>query len=562
MLESASSARGSPSEAEALRSEIAADVFPLIRWLFTAGGVPLLVGVVWVEVLRGKADGMLGLQVLVFVSFLAAAWAPSSQRARAWALSLGLLSSALLAMARYGPLAGNATLLVSAAFAASAVLGLRAGTLIASLSLAGFGAIALGIVHGWVGPPISSDPSDGLVWLRIGLSFGVPLLVLVTVFNRLISAVSRLTGRNRESLRQAHAAEASFRELIEASPELIAIHREGATLYLNPALRRLLGLIESSGSPSASAWSLPGELVGLEARAPGAGAVPPRQLRLRRGDGREVEAEFLCLDVEYQGRPAQVVIGRDVTERNVMLGRLALSDRLASLGTLAAGVAHELNNPLAYVRSNLAYIAGELGGEKGPGDAPPATPEELLAAAEEARQGAERMRIIVRDLGALTRADGAAKGSVDARQAAGWAIGLATPLVGERARLEQDVADGLEIDGNEAHLRQVLLNLIVSAGRSIPPGAPDRNLVRVSGHREGQVVMLAVSDTGPGMPPEVRKRALDPFFSTQPEGEGTGLGLWVCHNLVTAMGGTLTVESEPGRGTTFTISARAAVEAR
>lgn len=544
----------STQEEGVLQSEIADDVFPAIRWLFTAGGVPLMAGIVWVEVIRSKADRMLWLLCAVFVIFLAGAWAPTSQRLRAWGLSAGLLLTALVGMIRYGPVAGNGTLLVASAFVASALLGRRAANLVTWLSLSGFGAIGVAFVSGWLHAPAPGGTADGLIWLRIGVSFGVTLIVMVTVFNRLVSAVVRLTARNRESLRQAKAAEASYWALAEETPELIVFHRKGKTLYVNPSLRRLVG---EERALSITDWVHPDDRYDLEARAWVAGQQVPRQLRLRRSDGQYVEAEFLTLHVDYQGQSAQISIGRDVTERNAMLARLALSDRLASLGTLAAGVAHEINNPLAFVHANLEYLSTELSEAKGLSQLPRATPEELLAAVHEARQGSERMRVIVRDLGGLSRADGVTRGSIDPRQAALWALELARPLLRERAQLEEDVAEGLEIEGNEAHLRQVLLNLIVNAARAIPPGAASRNLVRVTGRREGKRVVLEVSDTGPGMTAEVRKRALDPFFTTQPTGEGTGLGLWVCHNLVRAMGGELTVDSEPGRGARFCISAKA-----
>ncbi len=556
MSEALGKSARSAQEEGLLQSEIADDVFPVIRWLFTAGGVPLLLSIAWVEVLRSKADWMLWLLCALFAVFLAGMWAPASQRLRAWGLSSGLLLTSLFGMARYGPVAGNATLVVAAALVASALLGRRAANLVTGFALLGFTGIAAGFVSGRLTAPPPAGTADLLIWLRIGLTFAGSLVVLVMVFNRLVSAVARLTARNRESLRLAKAAEASFRELIEATPELIVIHRKGVPLYVNPALRRQVGFKDGDGALSLTDWVHPEDLLGLEARA-GSGPLVPHQLRLRQSDGRYVEAEFLALGVSYQGLPAQVAIGRDVAERNAMLARLALSDRLASLGTLAAGVAHELNNPLAFVRANLEYISAELGDTTGsPG--PRGTPEELLAAVREAHQGTERMRVIIRDLGALIRADGVARGAIDPRPAVLWAVELSRPLLEERARLEEDVAEGLELEGNESHLRQVLLNLIVNAARAIPPGAPARNLVRITGRREGPLVVLEVSDTGPGMTAEVRKRVLEPFFTTQPIGGGTGLGLWVCHNLVTAMGGELTVESEPGRGALFRIRARAA----
>jgi PAS domain S-box-containing protein len=536
----------------ALRRELAADVFPAIRWAFSAGGV-LVALAAW------KAHpAMVGrdyfVQLAIFIAGALGVWLPIGLRLQAWSLTLSLYCTALIALANFGPLMGNAMILLAAVFVAAVFLGRLATAITTGLAIAGYALVALAIRAGLLrtapGATIHA-PED---WLRAGVAFSVTLAILAVAFERLLGAVTSLTRESRDSLRLATAAEASFRNLIEATPELVVIHRAGRTLYLNPAMRRLLGAAASAASESVLDYVHPDDLPMLQQRIHETGTLPNRSFRLRRRGGGYAEAEFIAIDVDYQGAPARVAIGRDVTDRNAVLARLTVSDRLASLGTLAAGVAHELNNPLSFVRANLDFIGAEL---KEVGKVPGLSPE-LLPAVEEAKNGADRMKQIVRDMRTLTRADDKPDGELDPRKALQWASALAMPLLRERARLEASLPEGLAIFGSEARLGQVLLNLLVNAAQAIPRGAPDQNLVRVQGRREGDRVLLEVSDTGPGMTEEVARRAFEPFFTTKVPGEGTGLGLWVCHNLVGAMGGELRLETAPGKGARFLVWLRAA----
>lgn len=238
--------------------------------------------------------------------------------------------------------------------------------------------------------------------------------------------------------------------------------------------------------------------------------------------------------------------------------RLARAERLAAIGTLAAGVAHELNNPLTFVLSNIEFVADaarKLRGQAADAD----RWDEASRALDDAAEGAERMRLIVRDLRAMARSDEAVEQPVEVRRVVEYAVQLASSEVRRRARLTWDLAPVPPVLGNEARLGQVFLNLLVNAAHAIPEGSPDSNEVRVAARLapEGRV-LITVSDTGAGIAPEIRTRIFDPFFTTKPVGQGTGLGLWVCHNIVAAHGGTIDVESAPGRGTTFRVTLLAA----
>ncbi len=232
--------------------------------------------------------------------------------------------------------------------------------------------------------------------------------------------------------------------------------------------------------------------------------------------------------------------------------QLLFADRLATVGRLAAGVGHEINNPLSYILTNLHYLQRGLQQE----DAA-SLPElgELLGAASDACDGVERVRLIVQDLKMLSRPDDVALGPVELGSVVRGATRLAAQELRDRARLVEDCQGVPAVWGNGPRLGQVVLNLLINAGHAITPGRVAENEVRVVALASGsESVTLEVRDTGCGIPPENLERIFEPFFTTKPVGMGTGLGLSVCRNLVNSMGGTLQVESEVGRGTTFRIT--------
>lgn len=257
----------------------------------------------------------------------------------------------------------------------------------------------------------------------------------------------------------------------------------------------------------------------------------------------------------------------DVTERNRLKAGLALADRMASVGTLAAGVAHEMNNPLTYVTANVAHARDVIERSAAVRGAPPevgALMTELRGALDDALQGADRVARIVRDLKTFSR-DDESRHAVDARAAMESALQLAQGEIKRRARIVRDLRPVPAVDASESRLGQVFLNLLVNAAQAIPDGSPERHEIRVSTRVHEGKVEIAVEDTGCGIPREVLGRIFDPFFTTKPVGTGTGLGLAICHEIVAAFGGEIAVESEVGQGTRFTVrlapSAVAAVAA-
>jgi ligand-binding sensor domain-containing protein/signal transduction histidine kinase/CheY-like chemotaxis protein len=241
--------------------------------------------------------------------------------------------------------------------------------------------------------------------------------------------------------------------------------------------------------------------------------------------------------------------------------QLVQAGKMAAVGTLAAGVGHEINNPLAYIVSNLEFATAEatgLGRELPAGTPAGKRLEDMERALREALHGAERVRRIVQDLKTFSRGDEEARGAVDLHATLDSAAKLAGNELSARARLVKEYGDHAWVDGNESRLAQVFLNLIINAAQALPEGQASQHEVRLVTRRDAERVVAEVRDSGCGIPPEVLGRIFDPFFTTKPVGVGTGLGLALCHRFVTAMGGEISVESEPGRGTVVRVTLRAA----
>jgi PAS domain S-box-containing protein len=258
-------------------------------------------------------------------------------------------------------------------------------------------------------------------------------------------------------------------------------------------------------------------------------------------------------ELDDSGAVKQVICTcSDITERRRAQTRIALADRLASVGTLAAGVAHEINNPLSYVIANLAFIADEISSH-------PAL-EGLADVVAEAQEGAARVRDVVRDLRTFARGDENRRGAADVRRVVESAVSIVWSQIRHSARLVVDVGALPPVQASESRLGQVLVNLLANAAQAIRPGAADANEIRVAGHIDstGRVV-IEVSDTGCGIPADDLNRVFDPFFTTKPIGVGTGLGLSVCQGIVAELQGEIAVESTVGKGSTFRVALPAVV---
>ncbi|MFL5356826.1 ATP-binding protein [Archangium sp.] len=266
----------------------------------------------------------------------------------------------------------------------------------------------------------------------------------------------------------------------------------------------------------------------------------------------KAEAEASEREMRRYNALLEETVRRRTAELEEANSQLLFADRLVTVGQLAAGVGHEINNPLAFILSNIDYVREELG--RMPGTPSPEERQEWLAALSEAHEGAERVRLLVQDLKMLSRADDVANEPVDLGTVLRSASKMAAHEVRHRARLVMQ-SEGLPpVRGNAARLCQVFLNLLINAAHAIPPGQVERNEIQLLAHAQPDSrVVVEVSDSGCGIPPENLERIFRPFFTTKPAGVGSGLGLSVCQRIITAHGGDISVDSVVGRGTTFRI---------
>jgi two-component system cell cycle sensor histidine kinase/response regulator CckA len=245
-------------------------------------------------------------------------------------------------------------------------------------------------------------------------------------------------------------------------------------------------------------------------------------------------------------------------ERRRLLGRLEEAERFAALGRLAASVGHEINNPLAYVAMNVDQAMSEVdrlfaGGDSGdgPGDLP--SSPLLPALLRECRVGLDRIRDVVRDLQHLSRRAEVRRETFSLYDLVEESLAMARNQVEHRARVRKRYADGLRVYGDRSALGQVVLNLILNAAQALPEGRAQANEVTLTTYARDGHVHVEVADSGPGIPPQVLPHIFDPFYTTKPIGEGTGLGLAVSCRIVTDHGGRIDVESEVGRGSLFRV---------
>ncbi len=273
-----------------------------------------------------------------------------------------------------------------------------------------------------------------------------------------------------------------------------------------------------------------------------------------RRDGSAVEIEGHAVLLDFDGEPTHVVLAHDVTERRALFSRLAVADRMLSVGTLAAGVAHEINNPLAYVSTNLQILAAELP-KLLHGRAPVRfSHDELEAVLADAVEGAHRVSAIVRDLRTLARSDDNEIGPVDVIHVLASSIKMTHNEIRHRARIVQAYAEVPPVYANASRLGQVFLNLLVNAAHAIEDGRAELNEVRVRVTADQASAYIEIEDTGVGIPASVLPRIFDPFFTTKPAGLGVGLGLSICDRIVESFGGTITVTSKLGFGSTFRVT--------
>jgi PAS domain S-box-containing protein len=355
----------------------------------------------------------------------------------------------------------------------------------------------------------------------------------------------------RQSLAALARSQERFRHLIELAPDAVWIVDHGRLVFVNPSSVRMLGYdtAEQVLALTPDEFVHPDDVQPMRERTmqmlQSGQPLPPRDYRVRRRDGAWVTTELQSMPIEWEGRRCILGFARDVTFRKEAEAELMRRERLAALGTLLAGIAHEMNNPLAFVKLGVEHaLAGLETAAARPGGM-----VELREILEEIGLGVERVAGVVRQLRASSRPEVERRGPVDLHQVLDSAIRMAHNEMRHRARLTTALGEVPLVDGNAQRLEQVFLNLLVNATQALPEGRPGNEIIVLARRSPEGDAVIEVTDNGVGIAPEVLPHIFDPFFTTKPVGVGTGLGLSICHGIVTSHGGTVSVDSKTGRTT-------------
>jgi PAS domain S-box-containing protein len=401
-------------------------------------------------------------------------------------------------------------------------------------------------------PPLGNLPRE-VIDRAAGISL-VTATVLVAAMMRFLYAVH---ASAEERLEQ------SYHELLRQSDEVVLfVARDGRIIDANQQIERQLGHARAR-LVNAPIWTIDASLTeadwgALVARLEAGPALVHHKYRRRDGGAYPVEVR---LGLVGEGTGCVIVAARDISQRTELEARLRVADRLVSVGTLAAGVAHEINNPLTYITLNLERVLRRITESQRALCEPHR--HEVLESLQMALEGTAKVSAIVSDLKTFSRGSQQERSAVDIERVLLSTLKLASLELRSRAEVVTDFAAVPPVWGNEARLAQVALNLFLNAAQAMDRGGSKHNLLRVSTGTDALGgVVVRVSDNGCGIPEADLARIFDPFFTTKHAEGGTGLGLYVCRSIVTESGGEITVSSQSGQGTTFQLTLPAAHSVR
>ncbi len=334
-------------------------------------------------------------------------------------------------------------------------------------------------------------------------------------------------------------------EILEALPDGVALVRlDGRVRSANRGLGRLVGLAPQE---------LEQRQIGEWLHGSSLATHTEHEASLQTAEGVIPVSVSSAPLHDKQGEPiGLVMVLRDLREVTGLRSRLITSGRLAAVGQLAAGIAHEINNPIAYVNANLCALRGLVEGMAEKLAEPPSEARELI---DESLEGVQRVAAIVRDVKSFSHAGISERRAVDMAELLDAVLRVAAPQLRYGRRVERRYgSDVAPVLGDPQELKQVFLNLVINAGQAV---RGDQEIRLVTRQEKDRVVVL-VEDDGCGIPGEMLESVFDPFFTTKRVGEGTGLGLSIAYEIVRRHGGTLSVQSALGRGTRFRVELPAA----
>ena len=370
-----------------------------------------------------------------------------------------------------------------------------------------------------------------------------------------VNFISDLTERY-DAERAISRSEAQFRRLIEAVPEAIWIFDGAGLCFANAAAARLFGVDdpEQALGVDPRLFAHPEDVPVLEQSARAIltrrARLSPYEYRARRSDGSWIALEVSSIAIEYEGRPAVLSFAREVTERKQLEAQTLQADRLATLGMLAGGMAHAINNPLTYVLLNLDHLSTLL--PKLAID-PKSTPE-ALQRLDEVCEGAQRVAAVVRRMRAFARSDDLEQCGVSPREALDVAIEMVGNEIRHRGRLVTEYQDVPPVLANQARLEQALLNLLLHAAQTLPDDAGGGGAVKVGLRTHGDRVLVEVHRTG-SAESSVVEPAEDPARARPeaPFDHVEDVGLAICRGIVASLGGELSVVRNEGTGASYRV---------
>lgn len=370
-----------------------------------------------------------------------------------------------------------------------------------------------------------------------GLSFSIGFLGL------------QFERERKRALASSLQRQTDFRVLIEDSPAGIAVLDDNKFVYANSGLSSILALNEEDLSEKSFI-----DFAHKRRRKTLANAIRERQVPSSqeqatfdfvRNDGENIKLGIDHIsEIEFNGDRRTLVMLRDLSERTRLEAQLRITDRLASVCSLAAGMAHEINNPIAFIKGNLEYIS-EILEEKGLDK----ELSDVQAAVFESIEGVLRVATIVQDMQSLAKIQPKESSAMDLSATVHSAIKLTNHATKRRATLEIDVAENLIVVADAANLHQILINLLINAAESMSEKTIHENTLRIyCGQKDEHNTIVEIHDSGPGIPESKLVEVFDPFYTTKDIGQGTGLGLSSSRQLVAAMQGSLELENHPDGG--------------
>jgi PAS domain S-box-containing protein len=386
---------------------------------------------------------------------------------------------------------------------------------------------------------------------RVRISTGDEFGALAAAFNSMATKVedsTRQLASRADALesanRELQESQEQYRLLVEHLPDGILVHREGIVTFANCRAAQLLGLDEGGVVGQSVA-----DFVEVEGREGN------RELKLRRQDGKRIVVEATDIRLSHNGQSATQTILHDVTQKRLLEEELRHAQKMDAAGRLAGGVAHDFNNILTVIDAYAEFAMK-------PGEPEEARREDIA----EIRKASAAAARLTRQLLAFSRKQALTRVELDINAIVLGLQGMLTRVIGQNIGIKADLAEPLwPVYADAGHLEQVIMNLAVNARDAMPEGGNldfrTSNLGIGADYRtpagelvpEGQYILLAVEDSGVGIPEEVQAQVFEPFFTTKQVGHGTGLGLSTVYGIVKQSGGFIWLYSEAGRGTSFKI---------